>query len=119
MKNIVKVADPLRSSVPAVCPLGISPTKRKIPVGCPFELGVRVIRTIRASVAERGMAVGGRLIAPAFKDLFPKKIHSIQGTNLNSGWSHIHSLRATYPSHEHTPQRTPQGIYLIDLCTSE
>ncbi|MBP1992666.1 hypothetical protein J2Z66_004275 [Paenibacillus eucommiae] len=56
VKNIVKASTPLScagSSSPAPASARKSPlNKRKTLAGCPFELGVRVIRVICAIVAK-------------------------------------------------------------------
>ncbi|MBP1994086.1 hypothetical protein [Paenibacillus eucommiae] len=101
MKNIVKIAAPLgcarwqgRSSIPAAWPAGKSPPiQRKTLAGSPFELGARVIRAITI-IAEKGMGVGGRAVASAFKDWFlpPHPSHS-GNKSLTAAGAHIHSLR--------------------------
>ncbi|MBP1989171.1 hypothetical protein J2Z66_000766 [Paenibacillus eucommiae] len=62
------------------------------------------------------MAVGGRAIASAFKDLFHPTFISIQGNkSLTAAGAHSHSLH-NHLRHEHAPQRTPQGIFFMLKC---
>ncbi|MBP1991923.1 hypothetical protein [Paenibacillus eucommiae] len=59
--------------------------------------------------------MGGRAPASAFKDLFHPLIHSIKGSKyLTAAGAHI-SSSVMRQRHEHAPQRTPQGVFLLFL----